>query len=388
MAGTARMVSCLAVLRCRSRKPVQTLRRKDRRRQRWRWLGHHGRQKLDHKRSKRQRLHPAVHGRPAGQARLDTKRLRRLFCRWTCRACEPVLPTKSWAFAVRSRARFSSMKCASVGIFCWAMWASASKWRCRRSTVGASASRRRRWALPVRRWDAGRYALERKTFGQPIANHQAIQWGSSPIWRRNWMRRRLLTLRAAQLKEQRPAAQQKESAMAVGCLRRNAPTALPKSAMQIFGGSSYVRRLPAEQHYRDAKITEIYEGTSGIMRIVITPPRCSRDKVGRPGKSFVKESAMSSHLDPSLSNAAWSRPARSPSAWFWTRRCPACCACHQAGCDDKSPQTRSGGAAADEWEGGSTTQQRGSRWRLRRAERNAEDRAGIGATGLSAQSLK
>ncbi len=42
-----------------------------------------------------------------------------------------------------------------------------------------------------------------------------------------------------------------------------------KNAVQIFGGNGYVTEYPAERHYRDAKITEIYEGTSEIQRVVI-----------------------------------------------------------------------------------------------------------------------
>ena len=42
-----------------------------------------------------------------------------------------------------------------------------------------------------------------------------------------------------------------------------------KNALQIFGGNGYVTEYPAERHFRDAKITEIYEGTSEIQRVVI-----------------------------------------------------------------------------------------------------------------------
>jgi alkylation response protein AidB-like acyl-CoA dehydrogenase len=42
-----------------------------------------------------------------------------------------------------------------------------------------------------------------------------------------------------------------------------------KEALQIFGGYGYLEDFPAERHYRDAKITEIYEGTSEIQRLVI-----------------------------------------------------------------------------------------------------------------------
>lgn len=114
--------------------------------------------------------------------------------------------------------------------------------------------------------DAGRYALDRKTFGQPIANHQAIQWKLADM-ATELDAARLLTLRAASLKD-RGVRFSKEAAMAKlfasECANRAA-----KECVQIFGGNGYVEDYPAERHYRDAKITEIYEGTSEIMRIVI-----------------------------------------------------------------------------------------------------------------------
>ena len=114
--------------------------------------------------------------------------------------------------------------------------------------------------------DAGRYALERKTFGQAIANHQAIQWKLADM-ATELDAARLLTLRAATLKD-KGVRYSKEAAMAklfaAECCNRAA-----KECVQIFGGNGYVEDYPAERHYRDAKITEIYEGTSEIMRIVI-----------------------------------------------------------------------------------------------------------------------
>lgn len=114
--------------------------------------------------------------------------------------------------------------------------------------------------------DAGRYSLDRKTFGQAIANHQSIQWKLADI-ATELDAARLLTLRAATLKDQ-GQKHSKESAMAKlfasECANRAA-----KECVQIFGGNGYVEDYPAERHYRDAKITEIYEGTSEIMRIVI-----------------------------------------------------------------------------------------------------------------------
>lgn len=114
--------------------------------------------------------------------------------------------------------------------------------------------------------DAGRYALERKTFGQPIANHQSIQWKLADM-ATEIDAARLLTLRAATLKD-RGVRHSKESAMAK-LFASEAANRAAKECVQIFGGNGYVEDFPAERHYRDAKITEIYEGTSEIQRLVI-----------------------------------------------------------------------------------------------------------------------
>jgi len=114
--------------------------------------------------------------------------------------------------------------------------------------------------------DAGRYALERKTFGQPIANHQSIQWKLADM-ATEIDAARLLTLRAATLKD-KGVRHSKEAAMAKLFASESANRAA-KDGVQIFGGNGYVEDFPAERHFRDAKITEIYEGTSEIQRLVI-----------------------------------------------------------------------------------------------------------------------
>ncbi len=114
--------------------------------------------------------------------------------------------------------------------------------------------------------DAARYALERKTFGQAIANHQSIQWKLADM-ATEIDAARLLTLRAATLKD-KGVRHTKESAMAKLFAAETCNRAA-KEGIQIFGGNGYVEDFPAERHYRDAKITEIYEGTSEIMRMVI-----------------------------------------------------------------------------------------------------------------------
>jgi butyryl-CoA dehydrogenase len=114
--------------------------------------------------------------------------------------------------------------------------------------------------------DAARYALDRRTFGQAIANHQSIQWKLADM-ATEIDAARLLTLQAAALKD-RGVRHSKESAMAKLFASETANRAA-KEGIQIFGGNGYVEDFPAERHYRDAKITEIYEGTSEIMRMVI-----------------------------------------------------------------------------------------------------------------------
>ena len=111
------------------------------------------------------------------------------------------------------------------------------------------------------------YALQRKTFGKPIAHHQAIQWKLADM-ATEIEAARLLTLRAAAHKD---AGQPygKDSAMAK-LYASDVANRAAREAIQIFGGNGYVTEFPVERHFRDAKITEIYEGTSEIQRLVIT----------------------------------------------------------------------------------------------------------------------
>ncbi|PWB62778.1 MAG: acyl-CoA dehydrogenase [Deltaproteobacteria bacterium] len=115
--------------------------------------------------------------------------------------------------------------------------------------------------------DALSYAKERKQFGQPIAEFQAIQWMLADM-ATEIDAARLLAYRAAWLKD-RKARHSKESAMAKLYASEAAMRAAVKG-IQIHGGYGYIKEYPAERHFRDAKITEIYEGTSEIQRLVIS----------------------------------------------------------------------------------------------------------------------
>jgi butyryl-CoA dehydrogenase len=110
------------------------------------------------------------------------------------------------------------------------------------------------------------YSKERKAFGEPIANKQAIQFMIADM-STELDAARLLTLRAAWMKDQGVRHTQ-QSAMAK-LFASEAATRITHKAIQIHGGYGYSTEYDAERHYRDARITEIYEGTSEIQRIVI-----------------------------------------------------------------------------------------------------------------------
>ena len=114
--------------------------------------------------------------------------------------------------------------------------------------------------------DALAYAKERRQFGQPIANFQAIQWMLADM-ATEIDAARMLTYRAGWMKD-RNARHSKESSMAKLYASEAAMRASVKG-IQIHGGYGYIKEYPAERHFRDAKITEIYEGTSEIQRLVI-----------------------------------------------------------------------------------------------------------------------
>jgi butyryl-CoA dehydrogenase len=113
---------------------------------------------------------------------------------------------------------------------------------------------------------AVKYALERNAFGKPIASLQSIQNKISAMTVARDAAR-LLTWRAAQVKDSGEKFT-REAAMAK-LAASEAATLCSHQAIQILGGMGYVTDMPAERHYRDARITEIYEGTSEIQHLVI-----------------------------------------------------------------------------------------------------------------------
>jgi len=114
------------------------------------------------------------------------------------------------------------------------------------------------------------YSKEREQFGQPICEFQAIQWMLADMKTR-LEAARLLTYQAALAKEEAAKSGGRYSLQAsmAKLYASEAAMWVATKAIQIFGGNGYSKEYPVERYFRDAKITEIYEGTSEIQRVVI-----------------------------------------------------------------------------------------------------------------------
>ncbi|MDL2210796.1 acyl-CoA dehydrogenase, partial [Desulfovibrio sp. OttesenSCG-928-O18] len=110
------------------------------------------------------------------------------------------------------------------------------------------------------------YAKERVQFGKPIAANQGIQWMLADMATRTECARQMV--RHAALMKDSGARYSKEAAMAKVSAAEAAMWVSTK-AVQVLGGIGYTKSYPVERYMRDAKITEIYEGTSEVQRMVI-----------------------------------------------------------------------------------------------------------------------
>jgi butyryl-CoA dehydrogenase len=110
------------------------------------------------------------------------------------------------------------------------------------------------------------YARERKSFGVPIGEHQMVQWMLADM-ATAIEAARLLTLRAAWRKDS-GAAYGPEAAMAKLFAAETAMR-VTTDAIQVHGGYGFIKEYQVERYFRDAKITQIYEGTSQIQKLVI-----------------------------------------------------------------------------------------------------------------------
>jgi acyl-CoA dehydrogenase len=111
-----------------------------------------------------------------------------------------------------------------------------------------------------------RYAKQRKTFGVPIGDHQLVQGMLAEMAIRTEATRLLYQKAAFRLDRGQPSATDSAIAKAFGA---DAAMATATDAVQVFGGNGYVKEYPVEKLFRDAKLLQIYEGTSQIQRVVI-----------------------------------------------------------------------------------------------------------------------
>jgi alkylation response protein AidB-like acyl-CoA dehydrogenase len=114
---------------------------------------------------------------------------------------------------------------------------------------------------------AASYARERRQFGRPIAEFQGIQFKLADMETRTAAARELLYRACAKIDRHEPDAG-KYSAMAK-LFASDTAMAVTVEAVQVLGGYGYVNEYPVERYMRDAKITQIYEGTNEIQRLVI-----------------------------------------------------------------------------------------------------------------------
>ena len=131
-----------------------------------------------------------------------------------------------------------------------------------RPDIGASSTGLMRRALD----ECVAYAKERKTFGTPIGNHQLVQWMLAEMAIRVEGTRLLYQKAAWNLDNGVRDPIVSSFAKAYGA---DSAMATAIDAVQVFGGNGYVKEYPVEKLMRDAKVLQIYEGTSQIQRIVI-----------------------------------------------------------------------------------------------------------------------
>jgi alkylation response protein AidB-like acyl-CoA dehydrogenase len=110
------------------------------------------------------------------------------------------------------------------------------------------------------------YARDRRQFGKPILDNQGLQWLLADMAKDIAAARALVERAASLIDHEKPATA--ASSMAK-CFASDMAVVQTANAVQVFGGSGYIRGFEVERLYRDAKITQIYEGTNQIQRTII-----------------------------------------------------------------------------------------------------------------------
>jgi alkylation response protein AidB-like acyl-CoA dehydrogenase len=126
---------------------------------------------------------------------------------------------------------------------------------------------------------AADYAAKRTTFGKPIAEHQAVAFKLADM-QTKIRAARLLVHEAAWMKDQ--GMRVTEAGARAKLYASQVANEVAYEAVQTLGGYGYMKDHPVERYYRDARVTEIYEGTSEIQRLVISRA-ILKERTGAPG---------------------------------------------------------------------------------------------------------
>ena len=193
-----------------------------------------------------------------------------------------------------------------------------------RVTIGAQAVGIAQGALDF----AVGYAKERSQFGKHIAEFQGIQFMLADMAMKLEAARQMVYVAAA--KSERGDADLPFFGAAAKCYASDVAMEVTTDAVQLLGGAGYVKDFPVERMMRDAKITQIYEGTNQIQRLVMARSSSSRALagVGRP----VGHGGTAASAGTGAPADQWARRHRSGSAArrARARRLPACIAATRA----------------------------------------------------------
>ena len=134
-----------------------------------------------------------------------------------------------------------------------------------RPTIGAQAVGIAQGALDY----AVGYMKERRTFGRPLAENQGLQWMVADAAMRIEAARGLVYRACALVDDGDPDNQLPVAGAMAKCFASDVAMQVTTDAVQLLGGYGYTTDFPVERMMRDAKITQIYEGTNQIQRMVI-----------------------------------------------------------------------------------------------------------------------
>jgi len=110
---------------------------------------------------------------------------------------------------------------------------------------------------------------ERRTFGRPLADNQGLQWMAADCAMRIEAARALVYRACAMVDDGDPTGELGMAGAMAKCFASDVAMQVTTDCVQFLGGYGYTSEFPVERMMRDAKITQIYEGTNQIQRIVI-----------------------------------------------------------------------------------------------------------------------